>query len=315
MPQDFLSSLFKTGVEGGDPSSAAYGYDPQQFSADRQADLDAITHAIVTGQPPAQEAVPPGGPIGKLLQTMGLRSKFKPVPGRVQDLSMLARMMQGGEEKQGKLDVAQQMTGYGGVFGSEAARGLANQMGEPGLGATLPKDIKGRGELAASQQDITMQRYLMANDAAMNKIGEQLLATEIRAAAAEGKADRVQQLSALKEQAEQLRIQQMQNKPGDVLYQDLYKTSASRITDLMNIVSKMESDPSTPPETLEKYNQMLADEQEKQQRLIRGRAGATTEEDITNLYYGAPKAGRAPTTPTTTDIRQKKRIKAGTFGD
>lgn len=232
MPGDMLSGLLNESLTlDPDATSTFFGNDPVRAAADRSSSVDAIMHAINTGQPPTQVTSPSYGPIGELLQKMGLRSRFKAPSARLGDQIGIAQKEYAGEQQQGQEEFLKTLQAQGTEFGTESARAAATTLGHPELGAAFPKDIKGKGELVQSSQDLQLQRALMSNDINEQKLGIQQQTAMIREALLSGQIDRAQQLVQLSHARQDLAESRFADAPtskvSDALLQSLDRQEES----------------------------------------------------------------------------------------
>jgi hypothetical protein len=72
-------------------TSKIFGDDPIKSADDENANVAAIRQYVATGQEPATVQIPSYGPIGSLLQSLGLRSRSRPVPEELRDRMHLAK--------------------------------------------------------------------------------------------------------------------------------------------------------------------------------------------------------------------------------
>lgn len=229
--QDFLTGLLNSSLSlDPDATSTFFGNDPVRAAADRSSSVDAIMHAINTGQPPTAVASPSYGPIGALLQKLNIRSSEKPVSPRLSDQIGIAQKEYGSAQQDDREAMLKTLQNQETIGGGESARTAAGVMGHPELEPVFAKDTKGKGELAQGSQDLMLQKLINSQDLQEQKMGLQEMNMQMREALMNNNLSRADQLMNLRERGVDLKENQAADAPtmklGSELMQSLDRQEA-----------------------------------------------------------------------------------------
>lgn len=296
--QDFLTSLLNSSLEL-DPNTTTGASSLQ----DRSVATDAILHSINTGQEPTMVRSPSYGPIGDILQKLNIRKAFQPVSGRLRDQMGVAKKEYAGDQQSDREQTLKTIQNQGTQFGTESARAAATTLGEPELGAAFPKDVKGKGELVQSAQDIQIQKLVNSQDENERKMGLQQLMYETRLAASEGNRERAEQLMQIgqgkldvSKAAQDLKEAQYADAPTMKVSEMLFQSLGAQE---MEVQKQYDSylnggvGEAGDAQSL-RYEQRLADIQDKKIKLLSGFGTAKSPSDVGTSVYGQSTPIKVP---------------------
>ena len=273
MPADFMQSLL-SGELGSDMN------DPN--TADRAAKLNAITQYLRNGntEPTAVES-PSYGPIGGILQNLGIRKRFQPVSPQLSNEMWLGGQVEAGEKSGEQMKKLGAIQDWGTQFGTKSAREMSGTIGAPEIGADLPEGVKGQGELRISAQDLKMQQMMMSHDVKEQELGNKQYASELRAAASENNSARLQGLADLQERRTYDTEQHMEEQPVNQMVQDTMGDLRAEESHLQTLQAN-----SVDPTQQAAYEKQIGDIRKRRRGLISGRGGIKTSADLAKILYG-----------------------------
>ena len=288
MPTDFLGSLLNESLR-----SPGSGYSSDIFRPDvgidtRGPQIDAIIHYLQTGQEPTAIPTPSGGPIGSLLQGIGLRSKFQDVSPELRDRMSLAKTIRDQQSRQEALETLRAIQDFSTRFGGKAGQDVATALGAPELGKAIPTDVRGTGELAMTAQDLKLRQMLMSNDIQQQKLANQELALQIRDAQNRGAVERAQQLLDLRNEAESRRESQFESAPVRSAIQGRLASLNQRLLRYQDARGRIDETMPGAEKQAKYFDDLISKTEAEIDRLTMGIGTSSKEEDLRKLLTSIP---------------------------
>ncbi len=277
MPADFLQSLLQGELESS-PS------DPN--TADRNAQLNAITQYIRAGNTePVRIENPAYGPVGSVLQSLGLRSRYRPVTPQMSNEMWLGGQIQGQEKSADQMKKLGAIQDFGTQFGTEPARKLSGTIGAPEIGEDLPTNVKGMGELREQDRINKVQAMMNSLDIATQRQGMQEAAMLSREFVASGKLDLANQVAHMTQtritDAENKSEQAPLNQMGHSLLSSIDSQEGQLIKQRADLIASGQDESSAAVQYLDKERNALL---KRRMKLFKIQGTAKTPADYGALY-------------------------------
>ena len=296
MPQsgDFLQSLLQGDLgEGAGP-----------YGNDRQAAIDAIVQHIraqndagMNVSDPVAVPRPAYGPIDKLGQVLGIAPKFQPVSPQLSNQMWLGGQVAQRGRTQDQEDKLDEILKTSEELGTDAGRAVGRTLGAPELAEDIPAGVRGMGELRGTAQDLKYQQMLNSSEAKQQELAYKYFASEMRGAAAENNAQRLNTLARVTQERAAVATEKQENAPINQLVQDTMGDLRAEENHLLSIQAQLAGGTSSTPEQLKSIQDQLDDVKRRRRSLLRGREKIKTGADLDKLLYEDKDTSPAPPPP------------------